>query len=330
MLLISEADARALVTLDDAIAVVEAGFAALSRGEAVMFPPLVGHGSDPANRFGAKAGVDRTARRPGIKIGSYWGRNPERGLAAHASTTVLLDDETGRPAAIVSAGYLNALRTAAADAVAVRWLARPDARAVAIVGAGHQAAYDLAAIRRVRSIDQVRVWSRDSSKAERFAQTAAAEGLDVRATSLEDAVQSADIVVTATASREALVRRAWIRQGAHISAMGADGRGKQELEVDLVAGASAFADLPEQSAVIGEFQHAALAGRLAPDAIRAIGDVITGTARGRVEPEEITLFDSSGVAMQDICVAALAVDRAQASGRGLSVNLDTGAFVDGI
>ncbi|MCI3131182.1 ornithine cyclodeaminase family protein [Phenylobacterium aquaticum] len=329
MLLISEADARDLVTLGDAIAVVEAGFAALSRGEAIMFPPLVGHGSDPANRFGAKAGVDRAARRPGIKIGSYWGKNPERGLAAHASTTVLLDDETGRPAAIVSAGYLNALRTAAADAVAVRWLARPDAHAVALVGAGHQAAYDLAAIRRVRTIDQVRVWSRDPSKAERLARDAAAEGLDVRATSLEEAVRSADIVVTATASREPLVRRAWIQPGAHISAMGADGRGKQELEIELAASVSAFADLPEQSAVIGEFQHAVLAGRLAPDAIRAIGDVIVGAAPGRGGPEDITAFDSSGVAMQDIAVAALAVDRARASGRGLIVNLDTGAIPDG-
>lgn len=289
-----------------------------------MFPPLVGHGATPSNRFGAKAGVDVPHRRPGIKIGSYWAGNPERGLPAHASTTLLLDDATGRPSALVSAGYLNALRTAAADAVAVRRLARQDASIVALIGAGNQAAYELSAIRRVRDISRVRIWSRSPEKAQALASRLAEDGLDVSAARLEDAVRQADIIVTATASREALVERSWVRPGTHISAMGADGRGKQELEIELVAAARCFADLPSQSVQIGELQHAALAGRLDAAAVVALGDVITGASPGRQGEDEITLFDSSGIAIQDIGIAALAIERARAAGLGLHVDLETG------
>lgn len=321
MLVITEAEARDLVTLDDAIAAVEAGFASLARGEAVMFPPLVAHGSDPSNRFGAKAGVDLALRRPGVKIGAYWPRNPDAGRPAHGSTTLLLDDETGRPNALVAATHLNALRTAAADAVAVRWLARPDARHVAVVGVGNQAWFDLAAVRRVRPVERVLVWGRNDARAADFARRCAGDGLDAEASDLETAVRTADIVITATASREPLIRHAWLRPGAHISAMGADGRGKQELEVEIVGTAACFADLPEQSVVIGEFQHAFAAGRLDRAAIRSLGDVVEGRAEGRAHRDQLTVFDSSGVALQDIAVAALAVERARERGMGRTIDL---------
>src|SRR3546814_8418695 len=128
MRIVSEEEARRLVDASDAFAVVERGFADVARGDAILFPPIAGHGTDPATRFGAKAGIDVARRCPGIKIGSYWPSNRTRGLPAHGSTTLLLDDDSGFPAALVAATHLNALRTAAADAVGVHQLARADDR----------------------------------------------------------------------------------------------------------------------------------------------------------------------------------------------------------
>ncbi|MGK6320335.1 ornithine cyclodeaminase family protein [Sphingomonas sp. DT-204] len=324
MRILSEADARRLIDAADAFAVVERGFADVARGDAVMFPPLVARGSDPATRFGAKAGVDLARRCPGIKVGSYWPINRAKGLPAHGSTTLLLDDETGFPAALVAATHLNALRTAAADAVAVHHLARAEAGVIAIVGAGNQAWFDLEAIRRVRPIRSVRVWNRTAPAAERFAERARQSGLEAVATELETAVRGADIVVTATAAREPLIARDWVAPGTHISAMGADGPGKQELDAALVAAAQRFADLPSQSAAIGECQHAVAAGLIDPASIVAIGDVIDGRAPGRKGADAITLFDSSGIAVQDLAIAQLAVERAAAQGVGTLLDLAGG------
>ena len=320
MRIISEAEARRLVDASDAFTVVERGFADVARGDAMLFAPVAGRGTNPATRFGVKAGIDVARRCPGIKVGSYWPDNRARGLPAHGSTTLLLDDDTGFPTALVAATHLNALRTAAADAVGVDHLARADATILAIVGAGNQAWFDLMAIRRVRAIREVRVWNRTMAAAEQFAARARETGIAAIATDIRSAVRDADIVVTATAARAPLVQSGWIAPGTHISAMGADGPGKQELDPALVAVAARFADLPAQAAVIGECQHAVAAGLIDAGSITAIGAVIDGQAPGRVDPAAITLFDSSGIAIQDLAIARLAVERAAASGAGLSVD----------
>jgi len=320
MRIIRESDAQCLVGAADAFAAIEGGFADLARGDAILFAPVAGRGTDPETRFGAKSGIDVARRCPGIKIGSYWPANRARGLPAHGSTTLLLDDDTGFPTALVAATHLNALRTAAADAVGVHHLARADAHVLAIIGAGHQAWFDLVAIRRIRPIREIRIWNRTTAAAERFAARVRGSGLAARATDIRSAVQDADIVVTATAAREPLLRNGWIAPGTHISAMGADGPGKQELDPALVAAASRFADLPAQAAVMGECQHAVAAGLVDAESITAIGAVIDGKAAGRVHREAITLFDSSGIAIQDLAIARLAVERARAIGLGLSVD----------
>ncbi len=320
MRIIDEAQARDLVTAADAFAVVERGFADVARGDAIIFPLVAGRGTDPATRFGAKSGLDVTRRCPGIKVGSYWPGNRALGLPAHGSTTLLLDDQTGFPVALVAATHLNALRTAAADAVGVHHLARQDASVVAIVGAGNQGWFDLEAIRRVREINAVRVWNRTMEAAEQFAARVRATGIDAVACGLEAAVNGADIVVTSTAARKPLVWRDWVTPGTHISAMGADGPGKQELDPALVAVAARFADLPSQSAVLGECQHAVAAGLIDPTSITAIGAVIDGQATGRTDDGAITVFDSSGIAIQDLAIAQLVVERAEARGIGTLVD----------
>lgn len=314
---VTETMARDLVTLADAIAVTEAAFASLDNGVSWLLPPMIGQGARPGTRFGAKAAYDGLAGRPGIKIGSYWADNPARGIAAHGSTTLLLDDDTGRPTALVAASHLNALRTAASDAMAVRRLARPDAKTLALIGTGHQAYWDALAIAEVRSLERVLVCGRDMEAAGRLAKRLTDSGLAASASTIDVGLAQADIVATVTAARAPLFPGEAVRPGTHISAMGADGPGKQELDSVLTRSASLWADLPTQSVAMGEFQYLADSSQ-----IRPIGGVLSGRLTGRISDAEITIYDSSGVGLQDLAIAGLALDRARKAGLLTPINLD--------
>jgi ornithine cyclodeaminase len=318
LLAVSETTARRLVTLQDAIALMEEAFAGLDRGQSQLFPFVAGHGSDPGTRFGAKLGYDGPRRTPGVKIGSYWPQNPARGLGSHGSTTLLLDDDTGLPFALVAATHLTALRTAASDAMAVKHLARREASVLAVVGAGHQAYWDARAIALVRSLDRVLVCARTRPAAEDLAGRLRRDGLPAEASELSQALDLADIICTVTASRTPLFRADAVRPGAHISAMGADGPGKQELDPALASRAALWADLPAQSVQIGEFQHLGPSGeaRVAP-----IGGRLTGRLPGRTSDDQITVYDSSGVALQDLAICAFALERARAESLAVPIDL---------
>jgi ornithine cyclodeaminase len=315
MLFISEQEAAELVTLADAIEAVEAAFAELEAGEAQLFPVVSATGSSPQQKWAIKSGRNDSGAI-GCKVGTYWPENRIRGSATHASTVLLLDPSTGYPAAVVQASYLTALRTAAADAVAVKHLARPQASRLAVLGAGHQAWFDLQAISVVRPLGEVRVWSRTPGRAAEFVSRALAAGYHARALGLREALDGADIVVTATAATGALFPSQWISPGTHVSAMGADAPGKQELPIGLLTAARLFVDVIAQSISIGECQHAHRAGELDLARITPLGAVIRGATPGRLSADEITVFDSSGIAIQDLAVCARAVSLARETGRG--------------
>jgi len=316
MLIVDEDAAQRVVGMADAIEAIEQAFVSLERGRAEVFPVTVGHGGAPDTMFAVKSGLIRDGGLVGLKVGSYWPGNRQAGLPSHGATTLFLDDATGRPAALVSSTYLTGIRTAAADAVAVRRLARADAETLAIVGAGHQAWFDLLAVCEVRPIRRLRVWNRDPARAAAFAARAQTDlGLDSAAVSLEAAVRDADIVITATAASQPLVQSEWIRPGTHISAMGADSVGKQELDPALVAAGFLYADVVRQALTIGEFQVAARAGAIVEADIRTLGSALVSGV-GRVARDDITIFDSSGTAIQDLAIAALAVERCRAAGLG--------------
>jgi ornithine cyclodeaminase len=320
MLFVSEETAARVVSMADAIEAVEEMFTEYGRGEAEVFPVVLGSGPGADDRFSMKSGLMRARGVVGLKVGSYWPGNRARGLAAHASTVLLLDPETGYAKALVAASHLTALRTAAADAVAVRRLSRPESATLALFGAGHQAWFELLAVREVRPVTRVLVANRTSQGAEDFAARVRAElGLDCTAASAEEAAQQADIIVTATAAKGPLFEAAWVRPGTHISAMGADGQGKQELDPKLVAKAALFADVAAQSVTMGEYEAAFQAGLIGEDRITTMGAVLNG-APGRRSPDEITLFDSSGMALQDLAICSLALAKAQELGLAQSVD----------
>lgn len=314
MKLVPESVAAQIVPIADAIDVVGEAFAAYARGGAVIMPVVIGNGLRAEDAFVIKSGVHREHKLIGVKIGTYWPDNLPRGIENHHSTVNFLDPQTGYVDAIVGASHLTALRTAAADAVAARVLARADAATVAIFGAGHQAWYDLLALREVRPIVTVLIVSRNPERASAFAARASNNGFAAAVTSTSEALAAADIVLTATPSSAALFESADVRGGTHISAMGADREGKQELPIELLRQASLFADVVEQSITIGEYQRGYAAGVVGRQDITAIGDVLIGRHAGRRNPAEITIFDSSGMAIQDIVIAGRALELAESQG----------------
>jgi alanine dehydrogenase len=310
MLIVAENSAKEAVTMSEAILLMEQVFAELHRGEAEVLRVVTGLGPDGVSRFGIKSGVMRTRQLVGAKVGSYWPQNRSTNLPAHASTTFLLDPSTGLPKALVAASHLTCVRTAASDGVAIKHLSRPESRAVAMVGAGHQAWFELLAACEVRPIEAVRIWNRSPELAEALAIRVSRE-LELKAYScpLQEAVSLADIVITITAASEALVRREWVRPGTHVSSMGSDAQGKFELDPELVGAGKLFADVPAQAITLGDFEAAYLAGKVMESSIRPIGAVVAGEP-GRLSPDDITIYDSSGMALQDLAIAHLALSNA--------------------
>ncbi len=296
MLFISEEESAALASHETAFTAMQEALAVACEAGTASFPVVLGHGSSKQNRFTVKAAA--TDDIAGLKVGSYWASNLDRGLPRHNSMILLFDQESGRLTVAIEAGKLNAYRTAAADAVAADALARADASTLVIFGAGHQAAYECAALARIRPLKRVLIVARDRDRGTAFAASVSKLGPDAQVEEAEVACAVADIIVTATASRAPLFDADWVRPGTHLASMGSDATGKQEMPPALFPRAALFCDLPSQSRSIGEFQHAEASAHLI-----AIGDVLAGRHPGRRSDAEITVFDSSGLSVQDLYIA---------------------------
>jgi alanine dehydrogenase len=305
MFYVSEDDVRSHVSITAVTEAIAEAFVALDQGLSAIFPVVRGWGSDPTHFYGVKSGRDGGCGLLGTKMGSYNPSNRERGLPAHLSNTMLFDDVTGMPVAVVAASYLNGMRTAAVNALAVRMLARPDAWQLGVIGTGGQSIFEIDAVVRERPIGRILAHARTRLGSEAFVEEVRRRtGIEPE---LVDARTAAgcDILVTVTPANRPVIEQGWVRPGTHISAMGADNIGKMELPVDLVRASALYVDLPEQAVVIGETQHLAKAGFVtaAQLADRTLGALLTGRAKPRTDASQITIFDSSGIAIQDIAAA---------------------------
>lgn len=320
MIIVPEKEIANLVTSADAYAAVEQVFVAMTHRVAYNFPVIreaIGHAEA---LYGFKSGFDRVALNLGLKSGGYWPLNAKRGVATHQSTIFLFDADSGKCRAVVGGNLLTALRTAAAAAVSVTHLARKDAQVLGIVGAGHQSVFQLRAVAGQRNFTKVLAWNRTPGKLERLAKVAAELNLPFSAVSMEELGAQADVIVTITSSFGPLLLDGYVKPGTHLACMGTDTKGKQEVETALVVRASRFADEIAQSATIGECQHAIADGTITRQSINELGAVMDGAHPGRQSEDEITLFDGTGVALQDLAVAATAVERAIALGSAIRVN----------
>jgi ornithine cyclodeaminase len=239
----------------------------------------------------------------------------------HQSSVFLFDPETGRPVAMVGGNLLTALRTAAASAISIHHLARTEAKVLGMVGAGHQAGFQLRAAARVRQFEKVVAWNLHPDMLPTLGAVAEELGLPFEAVSLEQLGAEADIIITITSAPKASLMDAHIRPGTHLACMGTDTVGKQEVEARLLARARVFTDEVAQSVTLGEAQHAVAGGLISAKDITPVGAVLTGAHPGRQSADEITLFDGTGVGLQDLAVAAMALTRARQTGAGQVVEI---------
>jgi ornithine cyclodeaminase len=252
--------------------------------------------------------------------------NPARGLDAHQGTVTLFDGETGVPTAILDASALTEIRTAAVTAVATRTLAREDAHVLALIGAGVQGRAHLIALPEVRMFDEIRIYAPTAARVNALvdAQLDVGGATVIAAASAEEAVRGADVVVVATSSREPVLIHDWLKPGAHVNAVGASTPTHREIEIETVAASALFCDSRESLRnEAGEFRLALELGAIeGEDHIRAeLGEVLAGTAPGRADDGEVTLFRSLGVAIEDLAAAQHAVAFARRFGIGTEVEL---------
>jgi ornithine cyclodeaminase len=324
-LVISAEEIRRLLPMPECIGLMTDALVTLARGDAIN--PLR-HGIRLPHDLGILGlmpgylGVPHTF---GLKVVSVFPGNHGTGYDSHQGVVTLFETEHGCPIAILDASEITAIRTAAATAVATRLLAREDAATLALIGTGVQARTHLDAMMAVRSIREVRVFSRDANRRTRFAeQRSSALGVRVVAMdSARDAVTGADIVCTTTSSREPVVFGDWLAPGCHVNAVGSSVRWARELDTAAVLKSRLFVDRVESTVnEAGDFLFPKSEGTIDDDHIVGeIGDILTGELAGRTSPDEITLFKSLGLAVEDLAAAHYVHQRAVEQGLGVPVTL---------
>ena len=321
LIIISEAVCEAVIDRASAFKAVESVFAAMACGDAYNFPVIreaIGH-KDAL--YGFKSGFDKAGKALGVKSGGYWPGNVDLGLSNHQSTIFLFDPDTGKLKAIVGGNYLTAIRTAASSAVSIQHLARADSKVLGMVGAGHQSKFQLRAAVEQRDFEKVVAWNHHPEMLAGLEAVAKELGLPFESVSREQLGAESDVIITITSAFEPLLMKDWIKPGTHIACMGTDTKGKQEVDAALIASATVFTDELAQSITIGEAQHAFKAGTITESDITPIGDVINKEHKGRSSDQEITLFDGTGVGLQDLAVASVAVDLAIKEGSAVEISL---------
>ena len=319
VLVLSEHDVRRLLDMESCIEAMTEVLASLARGELyqplrfVVRPPDADGllGLMPAHRAGATPAY-------ALKEIVVSPKNPARGLDAHQGGVLLHDGETGELVALLNASPITAIRTAAVSAVATRALARPGAGRVAILGAGVQARAHVDAMRAVLDDPEIRIWARKLEAAEQLA----AEVGAIVDPSPDSALFGAEVVCTTTSASEPVVHKRWLARGAHVNAVGSCLPTIRELDTETMAHASLFVDRRESALnEAGDYVLAAAEGAIGPDHIKAeLGEVLAGMHPGREHEDELTVFESLGIAVEDLASAELVVRRAREQGVGSEVD----------
>jgi alanine dehydrogenase len=316
-LLLGRGDVERLLKPQACIAAVEEAFRGLALGS-VPAPGILGmHGN--GGGFHVKAGF-LSADRPyfAAKMNANFPGNAARGLPTIQGAVLLFDAGDGRLLCVMDSMSITALRTAAASAVAAKYLARENCESLLVCGCGGQAAAQLRALLCVRKPRRVLAYDQDAARAERFAASLGSEtGFAITAArDLAPAVASSDLIVTCTTSRRHFIDRGMVSAGTFIAAVGADNEDKQEIDPLLMAHSKVVTDVTAQAATIGDLHHALAAGAMKLADVHAeLGEVIAGVKPGRSQPEEVIVFDSTGTGLQDVAASIAAYRCALAEGQ---------------
>ncbi len=324
-LVISQSEVRRLLPMGRCIELMAEALATLGRGEAenpLRWPMRVPEGRGV---LGLMPGSMASPPALGLKIVSIFPHNHGTPYDSHQGVVMLFDPEHGFPTAILDASEITAIRTAAVSGLATRLLARDGASDLAILGSGVQARSHLEAMREVRSVRRVRVWSPTAGNRQAFAEAESRRhGIPVEAVdSPRDAVVEADLICTVTAAREPVLEGEWIAPGAHVNAVGSSVVSARELDTRAVAEARLFVDRRESAEnEAGDYLIPKQEGAIGSDHIRGeIGEILLGEVQGRTAAEEITLFKSLGLAVEDLQAAHFITRRARAEGLGTEVEI---------
>ena len=323
-LFLGRSEVERLLTPAVCFAAVEQAFRQLAEG--TVPPPAILAMHAENGSFHGKAGL-LTADRPyfAAKLNANFPKTGRRhGLPTIQGAVLLSDATTGSPLAIMDSISVTALRTAAASAVAAKYLARKDWKTVAVCGCGGQALAQIQALLALRTAETVTVYDIDGDKARRFAAAVSKlTGMTVKPSAdLGRTVAEAEVLVTCTTAKKYFVKRDMVRSGTFIAAVGADHEHKQEIQPELLAAAKVVTDLTTQAIAIGDLHHAVAAGVMSADDVHAeLGEVIGGRKPGRQSDEEVTIFDSTGTGPQDVAAAVAVYQRAVAANAGQTVEL---------
>jgi ornithine cyclodeaminase len=309
---IEEAALRAAITPAVAVYAMREAFRADGEGRAHV--PAVINLDVPAHRgeFHVKTALIEGVPHVAVKIATGFYDNPARGLPSGSGLMAVFDATTGLPAALLlDNGFLTDIRTGAAGAIAAEALAPRQVATVGVLGSGLQARYQIRCLRVVRTFSRVVAWSPDRAHLDAYVRDMRAEGYDAAAAATPEAVcRAADVIVTATPARQPLVRAEWLRPGQHVTALGADSPGKQELDAACLVRADLLVvDRLTQCAAFGELRHALDSGELRPDRVHAeLGEIVAGVKKGRTADSQITIADLTGVGFQDTAIASRAIE----------------------
>jgi len=322
-LLLTRKDVSQLLTLNDCVLAVEQAFRLQGEGRAPA-PGVLGVHAQGGG-FHIKVGTLPLGRNYfAAKANANFPGNPTRGLPTIQGVVLLFDADNGQVLAAMDSMEITTLRTGAATAVAAKYLARKDARTAMICGCGNQGRVQLRAISHAFPVEKVFVWDVQKDAAERFAQAMAAE-LGIAVTPVDDlpaALRQSDICVTCTPAKKFFIHEKDVPPGMFIAAVGADNEDKQELDPALLGPKNKIvADVLAQCATIGDLHHALTAGTTTVSGVYAeLGEIVCGKKPGRTSAEEVTIFDSTGMALQDVASAAMVYEKAIAVGRGAEIN----------
>jgi alanine dehydrogenase len=321
--ILSRHEVESVLTVHAALPVVEAAFLSYGLGQCTM-PPKVYLDVPPKGDFRAMPAYLRDTREAaGLKWVNVHPGNGALGLPTVMGVLIYSEPSTGFPLAVMDATYITRVRTGAAGGVAAKHLSRPESRVVTLVGCGAQAATQLLAVAEVRPVERVLAYDVRREAAEAFCRDVGERSFRAEAVEdLEAAVGAADILVTTTPVRDPIVKAAWLKAGCHVNAIGADAPGKEELEPEALLRARVFIDDWEQASHSGEINVPLAQGVLRrEDICGTLGDVVAGHTAGRRHEGDITLFDSTGLAIQDIATARFVYDECLKRGLGVEVEL---------
>lgn len=325
MLLLTQKEIKKILPLSQikkVINAIEKAFQDFAEGKAEMPPKMYLNFREFEGDLRIMPSFSKTLLLAGTKLVNVHPQNPKRNLPTVMAIIILHDPKTGIPLTVMDGTWITAMRTGAAAAVATKYLARKEAKTLGVIGAGTQAITQIAAISKVRRLKEILVYDIKEENVERLIKTLAKEKIKVKkAKDLIEACKN-DILVTATPVREPIVKSEWILPGTHINAIGADAKGKEELDPEILKRAKIVVDCLEQAAHSGEINVPLEKGIIKKEDIFAeLGEVVSGKKPGRTKEDEITIFDSTGLAIQDLYTGALIYKIAKRKKLGLEIEI---------